>query len=57
MSLMGIVGLKEGYEKAIEQANHTPHLQIQLMLKDSEGNINFWDLNEKTLFSKIAKAH
>lgn len=36
---MGIVGLKEGYEKALEQANNTPHLQIQLMLKDTSGNI------------------
>lgn len=39
MSLMGIVGLKEGYENALGQANHTPHLQVQLMLKDKEGNI------------------
>lgn len=36
--LTGIVGLKSGYEKAVEQAGG-PHLQVQIMLKKEDGSI------------------
>lgn len=36
--ISGIVGLKPGYEKAVEQAGG-PHLQLQVMLKNEDGSI------------------
>ena len=36
MSLMGIVGLKEGFIENAFITNHTPHLQVQFMLKDTD---------------------
>lgn len=36
--LTGIVGLKSGYEKAVEQAGG-PHLQVQIMLTKEDGSI------------------
>ena len=38
-AMTGIAGLKQGYEKAVEQAGG-PHLQVQIMLKKEDGSIS-----------------